>query len=312
MFVRLLLATACCLLVAGLFAAPASGAPNPFITPKKQAEAQARREAAAPKLPAILQPFIQSIAKWQFELRKRMAGFARDIREAPFGASFWLFMLLSFAYGALHALGPGHGKVFAVSYFLNRPGGLASGMAFAVLSMFCHVLSAAVAVLAGKYILETSMSASVDRLGETLELVSYGLLTSIGVGMFVKTLWDLRGGVHAHSGAESADGPSRGLAAMALAAGIVPCPGAALVLIFSISLGIQATGLLALFCISLGMALTISAFAAAAIVSRGSLLRIASRRKPLYEKLHVGLSLAGSLAIVFFGGLMLAGLLGAA
>lgn len=219
-----------------------------------------------------------------------------------------MFMLLGFAYGVLHALGPGHGKVFAVSYFMNRPGTMVLGIAFGNLAMFFHVLSSAVLVLSGKYLFETSMSSTVEDMGGRLELVSYAMLALIGTGLFMKILLDWRrGGHHPCRHAGGAKGGWKELAGTTLAAGLVPCPGAALILVFSISLGIQSAGLWALLCISLGMGLTISFFAVAAIVSRNRLLAVVERHEKLYHGLHLALSLAGSLGIALMGGILLAG-----
>jgi len=287
----------------------AQGAPNPFITPKQSASERMRQEIAVAGESSVLQPFITTISQWQITIRTQMTTFAKDIRNHPHGESFWLFMLLAFAYGALHALGPGHGKVFAVSYFLNRPGPIISGLAFGNFAMFFHVLSAAIIVLGGKYFLEASMSATMDSIGSRLELVSYGMLTLIGTAFFVKVLLEQRGGGsrrRRHVPETASAQNWKGLAATTLATGIVPCPGAALVLFFSISLGLQSTGLLALLCISLGMGLTISFFAVTAILSRGRLLKVVDRHEKLFNGLHFALSLTGSLGIAVVGGLLLA------
>lgn len=297
-----------------LAAGAAHAARNPFITPKGD-DAQQEQTQSPPKQGAsFLSPLYETLSTWQMTLRSHMSAFARDIKEQPFGRSFWMFMLLAFAYGVLHALGPGHGKVFAVSFFMNRSGPLAMGFVFGNLCMFFHVLSSAVLVLVGKYILEASMSGAVEELGARLELISYSLLTGIGVILFVKIMVDLLRGGHGHHHHHPAPGDTsislKSLMLMTLAAGLVPCPGAALILIFSITLGIQTTGLLALVVISLGMGLTLSMISILTIASRGLVLKALDRHERLYKSAHVAISLAGCLMISLVGGLLLAGRLG--
>ena len=197
----------------------------------------------------------------------------RTSAEKPYGGSFWLFLFFSFVYGVIHALGPGHGKIFAASYFLNRPGGLGAGLLFGNLTMFVHVLSATTLVLAGYHLLHASAAMTVDVVGDRLETISFGLLLALGLALTAKSCLDLRTG-HAHQREHSRQ-PSpktdmRSLVGMSLAVGLIPCPGAALILIFSLSLGITIAGLLAMACISLGMGLTISAVALLVISSRGA------------------------------------------
>ena len=239
-----------------------------------------------------------------------MVLFAKDIREKPYGGSFWLFLFFSFVYGVIHALGPGHGKIFAASYFLNRPGGLGAGLLFGNLTMFVHVLSATTLVLAGYHLLHASAAMTVDVVGDRLETISFGLLLALGLALTAKSCLDLRTG-HAHQREHSRQ-PSpktdmRSLVGMSLAVGLIPCPGAALILIFSLSLGITIAGLLAMACISLGMGLTISAVALLVISSRGLVLRLIQGHDRLYRTGHACLSLCGSLVVTVLGGVLLLG-----
>ena len=301
-----------------LIPVPAHSAVNPF-TSGRGGTGQARDaddgKTAAPGASSILAPVLNQLSLLQMEARQRMTGFARDIKEDPWSGAFWLFMLLAFAYGAMHALGPGHGKLFAASYFLNRPGGFRAALLFGNLTMFFHVLSATLAVLAGYFLLNTGAAGGMEAMSGGLEAASYGLLCLLGLGMTGKTLLDFlrdRRGGDAVGGIipqKTGDNGLKSLVAMALAAGMVPCPGAALVLTFSLALGIFGAGLLAMVSISLGMGLTISAVACLAVCSRGFILGLASRHGRIFRAAHLSLSLAGSLAIALLGGLLLFGAL---
>ncbi|MDD4952587.1 MAG: high-affinity nickel-transporter [Desulfovibrionaceae bacterium] len=275
---------------------------NPFVRSGPRARVSARTQEG----PAAFRPVMDLIVKAQRELRRNLAALGEDLRGEPFGASFWMFMLLSFVYGLVHALGPGHGKAFAAAYFLGRPAGPARAFAFGGLAMCCHVLSATIVVLAGYYVLRLSGALSVEQAGVRLEALSYGLLCLIGLGLTIRAARDL---VRAGSGREAAAEVAgmKGLLATALAAGLAPCPGAALVLIFSISLGVPWAGLLAMAAISMGMGLTTSLAGLASQAARGLALTAARGRGRALCYCAPLLSLFSALGIAVLGGLLFFG-----
>ncbi|WP_051694154.1 nickel/cobalt transporter [Desulfohalovibrio reitneri] len=301
--VALLLVLACLVL-----AAQASAVRNPFLSSSQEsgesAPAGVRGEESSS--PSILSGLLRTTSAMQRELRLSMVRAAGSIRENPWGGAFWAFMGLAFLYGVVHAVGPGHGKTITATYFLGRPGGVASGIAFGNLTMLTHVVSASVLVLGGAELLGLAGGQAVEEGGLFLEKISYGLILAVGLGLFLRGLLEYRRGgpLHHH------DHPPRsgrgGLVLTAAAAGLVPCPGAALILLFAVSHQLVRTGLLAMASVSLGMGLTTSAFALLAIGSRGALLRLARRREKAFARLHAALTLGGALAVAVLGGLLLA------
>ena len=293
-------------------AVKAGGAPgsSPFFGGAPSAPAAP--EAAAPQVivsaddasePWLAVRLWQRTLAWsaglQRELRGVMASFARDIRENPMGPAFWLFLLAGFAYGVVHALGPGHGKSFVCSYFLSRQGSVLQGLLLGTGSMLTHVGSAGLLVIILNLILERAGMADFDNQGALLQRISYGLLMALGALLTVKTILDLflgRAHEHAHCRADA-----RGMTAVSLGAGLIPCPGSALILIFSITLGIFWAGLAALFFVALGMALTTSLFAVATILCRRAVERSMRRDGKLARMFFTTLNLCGSLAIMLLG-----------
>jgi ABC-type nickel/cobalt efflux system permease component RcnA len=91
----------------------------------------------------------------------------------------------------------------------------------------------------------------------------------------------------------------------AFATGLVPCPGAALILIFTITQHILFAGLMAMVCMAVGMGATTSAFALVAIASRHSLFRLTAHHKKLFMLSHTVLSISGALVIIAIGTLLL-------
>lgn len=280
---------------------PAEAAQPPVLFGAGQATPDV--ENAKPWPTTMLWLTIQAhAAAFQRELRGHMASFARDIRENPWGRSFWLFLLAGFGYGALHALGPGHGKSFICSYFLSRKGSLLQGLALGTGSMLLHVASAAALVVALNLLLQRTGMADFDTKGVFMQQASYGLLMVLGALLTLKTLFDLASGRMARHGHCQAN--AKGMTAISLAAGLIPCPGSAVILIFAISLGIFWAGLASLFFVALGMGLTTSLFAVATILFRRAVERGVGTSGRLALAGYATLSLAGSLGITLLGAAM--------
>lgn len=283
----------------------ALAAPNPFTSPPGAHQAGPREENG---LLALLSPIMKDIAAWQNSLRQAMSRTADAIHDNPMGKAFWIFMALAFAYGAAHALGPGHGKVLAASYFLHRDAAPMQALIYGYLSMPLHVLSATALVLGGKYIFQMSASRAVDDMGRVLQDISYGLLAVMGLCMLVSALRSCR---RKSSGTneprQENTTSSKGLFGLALATGLVPCPGAALVLIFSIALDITGAGMAAMIAIALGMGLCLTAVSLLTIKFRRTALTLMQTRSPLLHAAQCAFSLAGALIILTTGSLLLIG-----
>lgn len=285
-------------------ASETTAAKNPFIS-SKQSKAPPQKSPLT-GYPTFLQPLMEKVAKLQYTIKQKMVRFARDIRQQPLGRSFWGFMLLSFAYGVVHALGPGHGKIYTCSYFLSRPGTMKKVLLFGNLTMLMHVLSGAVLILFGALVLKTSGALTLENSGPILERFSYGILVVVGLFIVGKVIHELRSGHgHHHQCPDQAD--LKSLVITALAVGIVPCPGAALILLFSLTLGILAAGLWGMLCIAAGMAITTSMFAFGAIGFRKTFLSVVEGNDRMVAGIHGALSLGGALCISMLGLLLFMG-----
>ena len=84
-----------------------------------------------------------------------------------------------------------------------------------------------------------------------------------------------------------------GMAGVALAAGIRPCAGALVVLVFSLSLGLFSAGIAATFAMAIGTALTTSAIAALAVLAKSLAVKLAGGRA---TGLAIGLAILEVLA----------------
>ncbi|MGH2683298.1 MAG: nickel/cobalt transporter [Actinomycetota bacterium] len=161
-------------------------------------------------------------------------------------------LVLALGFGALHAMGPGHGKTIMAAYFLSSGGRIrhAVGVALAVAGM--HTAS----VLAlGMLVLMTERAFPTERIYPWLGLVSGALAIALGAGLLAMRL---ARGTHDrdhHHGLRT-DQPlsRRGLAVLAASGGLLPSPTAVIALLASIALGRAAFGIALVGAFSLGLA----------------------------------------------------------
>ena len=213
----------------------------------------------------------QKLVRQQKILRKKMTGLMGKMHEQPLGAPLWTFMGMAFFYGMIHAVGPGHGKIIIGSYFLSRRGSLKQSLLLGLLFAVTHVFTAVVLLLIGHALLQVSTSSLLDQADQWLGAFSGLLLILIGSLLVVRALR----GPSAHTALHnSLNQPSelKGLCSIAATAGLVPCPGAALILLFALSQQLLVPGLLAMLALALGMALTVSLSALTTMAARGALL----------------------------------------
>ena len=98
-----------------------------------------------------------------------------------------LAILLSFCYGVLHTLGPGHGKAVIVSYFVGHNGSLKRGLAMGIRIAVFHVLSAVVIAILTNTVLQ-QIGANGAGSYRIVRLISYGAIALIGGRMLKQAL----------------------------------------------------------------------------------------------------------------------------
>ena len=256
-------------------------------------------EAAPAGGPGWFGGLIAEIAAGQRWLNERLADEIHGIGD---GWAVLGIIAIGFAYGVLHAAGPGHGKIVVASYLASHRARLVRGLALGGAIAAVQALSAITIVVVFALVLDVSRLTLMREL-PLIELASYALIVCLGLWMAVGALRGRTGCAH---GDHDADGGS--LAAMAVAVGVRPCTGAVLVLLFALANGMLAVGILATLAMGLGVALTISGIGLGAIGLRALLGRLAGG----HGGGHGGavwaraVRLAGALVIVAAGGLLFA------
>ncbi len=277
---------------------------NPFLDsgPKE------KRSVQPLKYPGFFQRFMVKLNDIQRDLHEKMSRLTEMTREDNDLSVLFLLIGISFIYGMIHALGPGHGKFIATSYFLSRQVTLVKGLAMGSLIAILHAGSAITLVLIIYLIIRGSYLSSLENISRIIRVVSFALIMLIGIYLVVTSIYKSRGPrFPINKNDDNENRENKNIFSVALAVGIVPCPGAVLILLFSLSMGILAIGVLLTLVMAAGMAVTISAVASLAILTRQGLTRIVPANSKAAWILQFGLRLSGSLLVFFIGLFLLLG-----
>ncbi len=214
-----------------------------------------------------------------------------------------LALAVAFAYGAIHAFGPGHGKFVVVSYFLGREARVMRGVVMAVQIAIVHVIAAIVIVWLADLVLRGGFGLALSDV-PGVRAASFLIIVGIGLYMLYQavraSLRARSGGAsdHGHShdhspphrhdhthphhhGHHHHHGHSHGGKAeggiLALAAGMVPCPGAVLIMLYAVANDMIVPGSLLVAAMSLGIGSSICVLGVGAILARQAAMRMMER-----------------------------------
>ena len=224
--------------------------------------------------------------------RQVNAGVAIHMRALETGNSFAAFFLglgVAFLYGMVHALGPGHGKFVIMSYFMGREVYVLRGLVMAIQMAVVHVIAAVVIVWVADILLKTSLGIGLADV-PGIRAGSFLIIAAIGVYMLYQAVRGSGGHTHTHTHTHdhdhdhnhhhhhhhhghSHDHPHDASHAtegglVALAVGMVPCPGAVLVMLYAIANDMIYPGFLLVAAMSAGIGLTIAILGVATILLR--------------------------------------------
>ena len=206
-----------------------------------------------PAAPSVGRPGL--FVSLQLEMRERMALAFNRTSEGP-GALFAL-LGLTFAYGVLHAAGPGHRKTVVFSMFLGSHAGFWEPLAVGFLSAAVHAGSGAVLILVLSLIRGAATSfGAADSIMVWMDGGSLLVLALLALVLIGLKLRELLTGHHHHHGSGG-----KGRYGMIIVASVVPCPGTIMILLFALYLDALILGIAATVAIALGMGLVVSAAA---------------------------------------------------
>lgn len=278
----------------------------------------------------------------QRALHRQLAEGLQDLRETPSLWSAAALVLVSFLYGIFHAVGPGHGKAVITTYLLTQRVPVRRGVALSFAAALLQGLSAILIVsvvlfIAGRATREALSQASL------LEQFSFTLVILLGAWLVFRAVRAIAAS-SGESGRPTLDRPdprsdpsvreraggsagetswsdvasSKWFGAGAVpvvgviaAVGVRPCTGAILVLVVAQLMGLWIAGLVAVMAMSVGTAITVATLAVLAVQARQLAIRATGGQRPGWRKAGQVIALAGGLAIMAVGSLLLVGSLNA-
>ena len=205
-------------------------------------------------------------------------GFESLIARGDLGAGVVLVSLLvAMFWGAAHALTPGHGKAIVAGYLVGTRGKPRHAVLLGLIVTATH--TAGVFAL-GLVTLLLSRFIVPERLYPWLTLASGVLVVAVGASVLVGRVRRARGHQHHHH--HHHDQPHEhehdhgrgGLLGVGVAAGLLPCPSALVVLLSAIALHRVGFGLALIVAFSLGLAATVTAIGLLAVLARRAFGRL--------------------------------------
>jgi nickel/cobalt exporter len=219
-----------------------------------------------------------------------------------------LGLLVAVAFGAIHALAPGHGKTITAAYLVGAGGRVrhAVGAGLAVSAM--HTVSVAVV---GLLVLFAERLFPPERVYPWLGALAGAVAVALGGSLLVARLRGRRsavrahddGHLHEHSGDPLNGGHHRplsrkGLAALAVSGGILPSPTAVLVLVAAVAFQRVAFGVALLVAFGLGLAAALSLVGILAARARDALThRLGGRHTVLLSVLSAAAIMVMGVAV---------------
>jgi ABC-type nickel/cobalt efflux system permease component RcnA len=196
--------------------------------------------------------------------------FERLVAAEHLGAGVVLLALLVAAFwGAAHALTPGHGKAIVAGYLVGSRGKPRHAVLLGLIVTATH--TAGVFAL-GFVTLGLSQFVVPERLYPWLTLISGLLVVGVGATVLRRRFARRHGHDHHHHHHDELD--RKGIVGIGLAAGILPCPSALVVLLSAIALHRVALGLALIVAFSAGLAATITGIGLVAVLARRAFGRL--------------------------------------
>lgn len=271
----------------------------------------------------------------QAKFKRAMSAAVRDLKSGSPWYPAMVISALAFAYGVLHAAGPGHGKAIISSYVLANERTLRRGIMLSFLAAFIQALTAITFVGVFALALKAT-SMTIRSAQEWTETLSWALVAAVGAWLLFRQLKLLFPAAtsqsaahanHAHRHAHDHDhghhehGPDCGCGhshapdarqldgdlswskafAIAFAVGIRPCTGALALLFLTLTQGLLWAGILGTFAMALGTAITVSILASLAIGSREFVNRFGGEGSNWSWRIERAAGVLGSSLILLMG-----------
>lgn len=263
-------------------------------------------------MPVVANNLFVKINVWQHQLRTKMAALVRQAKSGASVKPLLFLIVVAFAYGAVHAAGPGHGKAIALSYVLSQRPSYFQGMLFSNILALIHGGSGIVFVITVRFVLQTNVVRNLATVTNITQVASYAIVACFGCAIFVHTIYKLvkidaqKEQSHKNFKSQKHKNP----VLLALVVGGIPCPGVIMVMLFAMSMDMIALGVILGIAISMGMALTVSIVVLIAMSVKNTSLGVIVKNSKRAIVIEYGVELFAGLTLMILGVLFLVTSLG--
>ena len=223
---------------------------NPFYSGTKQNQ-------ISKKIPAKNNGFIQYVSAIQKNINKKTSDIINNYRDNKSG-NFLLYIAgISFIYGFIHAMTPGHGKNIILGWILASQKAFIKVLFTSVLGMLLHVFNSVIMVYVIWYFIKGKISVQSPLFIKYFSFAACGVLVLLGLKE-IKNIFTRSHNSHSHE-LDSINNTTSIKECLLISAGIgiVPCPVAAILTVFMISAKLYAESLLTALFFASGMTLTL-------------------------------------------------------
>lgn len=198
-------------------------------------------------------------------LSNKLAGYIDEWKQTGHIHTILLILLISFAYGFIHALAPGHRKIVVFSYFLAKKSRFIEPLFVSLALAFVHAFTALLLLFIFSGV-SGALSVATNNASIYLEGITYIILILISIYGFIEGVISLLRTSH------SEEKKKISLVGVILS-GLYPCPAALLILVFTVNLNCLWLGVFAILSLSLGMSIPIMISAYLAWCGRTTLVK---------------------------------------
>ncbi len=231
--------------------------------------------------------FIDTLVQYQFEINRYITSSIRTAKTEGNLYNSAIVIGIAFLYGLIHAAGPGHGKALISFYFSTNKSDYTGALKLGYLISIVHALSAIVSTFVIFFIISTMFRQNFNDYSNLSIKISSALIILVGLYIIISS--------YISRFKRDEDIPkNKSKYALAIGAGIVPCPGVMTIVLFCIMLKQYVLGILAAISMSIGMGLTIS------VVGILSIMLNKKANSFINQKAYI-LEILGGLLIILLG-----------
>ena len=234
-----------------------------------------------------------TIAQWQKDMNSKLTTLLKGLGDSFNLTYFLILMAISVAFGVIHAIGPGHGKMIVGAYFLKEK---SSPIKAVKIGCTIAVTHSGLAILLG---LIFGLIVRGMKMHGRFDIQNYiGIIGGVLIALLgIYYLWQqLSKNEHLH---KISSGKNELL--IGVFSGLVPCPVSMTIILFSLYFNVFFYGLISVIFFSIGMAFTISLIGIIMIKSRGFISHIHLKNKKKAEIFQKIFGIATSLIIILIG-----------